>query len=169
MQGLYHIAVWIHVLSAMLWVGGTGFLVLVVVPVLRRPEFTSLSASLMRYTGLRFRIVGWICLGLLVATGILILGFRGYAWADFFNGSMFTGAFGNILAVKLIMVGAILSISAMHDFFLGPRAMRLILENPDSPATARNRKIASWLARITLLLGLGTVFAAISLLRGWPW
>ncbi len=169
MNGLYHIAVWVHILSAMLWIGGSGFLVLVVVPVLRKPEFKALSASLMRYTGLRFRIVGWICLLLLVISGIFILGFRGYGWQDLFSGRIFMGTFGNILAIKLSLVGMILAISAMHDFYLGPRAMRLILENPDSPQTAGKRKIASWLARITLLLGLGTVLAAISLLRGWPW
>lgn len=168
MQYLYLMIVWIHVLAAMVWIGGSLFLVLVFMPVVRHIESKSMASSLLRRGALKFRRIGWICLVILILTGILNLGFRGYGWARLFDGSLFAGAFGRILAVKLSLVLSILIISLLHDFLLGPRAAELILKDPDSPEARRARKVSAWMGRLTLLFGLAATGAAIALVRGWP-
>ena len=50
---------------------------------------------------------------------------------------------------------------------LGPRAAAVILKDPDAPEAVKARRTASWMGRITLLLGLAAVAAGIVLLRGY--
>ena len=67
------------------------------------------------------------------------------------------------LAGKLTLVAAMLAISVVHDFFLGPKATQL---TPGSPESVAFRRRASWLARVNALLGLVVVWAAVLLARG---
>lgn len=166
-QYLYLAVVWLHILSALVWIGGAAFIALVLVPALRRPDFRGLAPSLLRAAALRFRAVGWVSLALLVLTGTTMLALRGLGTSAWLDGSLFDGRFGRILAVKLSLVAAILALSGVHDFLLGPRAAAVILRDPESAEAARARRIASWMGRITLLLGLGVVAAAVVLVRGY--
>src|SRR5262249_24988412 len=61
----------LHVAAALTWVGGMLFVALVLVPVTRRLEDAMLRRHLMHEAGLRFRTVGWIAMGVLVATGLV--------------------------------------------------------------------------------------------------
>src|SRR6266540_21752 len=56
---------WLHVVAAITWIGGMLFIALVLVPVTRRLEDTTLRARLVHAVGLRFRTVGWIALAVL--------------------------------------------------------------------------------------------------------
>jgi len=168
MHYLYPISVWIHILAAMVWIGGAAFLAMVLVPTLRQPEYKSISSAVLHRGALRFRTIGWVSLLTLILTGIFNLHFRGYTWANFFSGALFAGPFGHALAVKLGLVGFILCISITHDFFLGPRAAAAILKSPDSPEAKHGRLIASWMGRTTLLSALAVVAVAVILVRGWP-
>jgi copper resistance protein D len=166
MHQVYLLSVWIHILAAMVWIGGASFIALVLVPAVRRPEHARNAPALLRACAMRFRTVGWTSLIVLVVTGCLILGSRGFTFADCFTGSVFAGPFGRTLAVKLILVTAIFAISGLHDFYLGPNAAKVILENPASSEAALARKRASWMGRIVLLLGLAVVAMAVQLVRG---
>ena len=106
---------------------------------------------------------------MLIITGIANLEFRGYKISGMFDGSLWQGYFGNILAVKLGVFGIILILSAVHDFYIGPKATATWQHEPDSAAAKKLRKQASWIGRINLLLGLAIVFMAIMLVRGFPW
>ncbi|MCI0482276.1 MAG: DUF4149 domain-containing protein, partial [Candidatus Dadabacteria bacterium] len=108
MQTLYTLSVFLHVISAAVWVGGMSFLILVLIPVLRKPEFRGLFPTLFYQAGVRFRIVGWIALVLLIITGTFNLSYRGFGFADLATGRMFAGTFGHTLLMKLIAVGLIL-------------------------------------------------------------
>jgi len=70
---LYHISVFIHIISAMIWVGGILFMVLVIVPLLRKKDLKDNAAILVQKVGVQFRLVGWISLILLLITGIFNL------------------------------------------------------------------------------------------------
>ncbi len=168
MHFAYIMTVWLHILAAMVWVGGAAFIALVMVPSVRRPEFAHMAPAFMRAGALRFRTVGWISLGILIVTGCAILGFRGYGLRECWTGEVFRGLFGRVLAAKLLLVLSILLISGFHDFYLGPKAARVILGNPASPAAAEARKRASLLGRFVLMLGLLVVLAAVMLVRGLP-
>ena len=78
-HALYLVSVWLHVLAAVLWLGGMLFLVVAVVPVLRRME-RGPAAALMHAVGVRFRAAGWVCFALLLLTGTFNLAMRGVRW-----------------------------------------------------------------------------------------
>ena len=168
MRIFYLLSVWLHILAAVIWIGGMVFLALVLIPVTRQPEYRDVAVSFIRRTGVRFRWVGWGCLGLLLLSGTFNLAYRGFGWADLGSGRVFQGPFGRILEVKLVLVAVILLASAWHDFVIGPRATALWQVNPASPKAGRARRQASWLGRINLLLALIVVALGMVLVRGGP-
>src|SRR5690606_8785911 len=165
---LYLFSVWSHILAAMVWIGGSVFIALVLVPALRRPEFAAVFSPVLRRNVLRFRIIGWVCLTVLVISGLANLALRGFPLWGLVDGSLYQGVFGRILAIKLLVVAFILFISALHDFYLGPRAVIVILNEPNSAEAKKARKVASLMGRITLLAGLAVTALAVALVRGWP-
>jgi len=168
MRALYLLSVWLHILAAATWIGGMIFVAVVLIPVTRRPEVHSVASSLVHWTGVRFRLVGWICLGLLILSGVFNLAGRGFRWADLWTGRVWTSSFGQTLGIKLILVALILLASALHDFVIGPRATALWQENPASQEALRLRRRAGWLGRINLLLALGVTALGVMLVRGFP-
>lgn len=144
------------------------FLTMVIVPVMRKPEYQSFSARLFHQTGLKFRTIGWSCLILFLISGIFNLVFRAGGWQPLHTAQFWQGYFGETLLVKLILFAFILILSAIHDFYMGPKATRLWQEDPHSPRAKTLRKGASWFGRINLLLGLIIVYLAVGMVRGWP-
>ena len=150
------------------WAGGMIFLALVLVPIVRLPLASGLAGLLVHHVGLRYRNVGWACLGLLILSGIVNLAYRGYGWGDLIDGRLWQGQFGQLLGGKLLLVATVLVLSAIHDFRIGPRAAVLMREQPDSPKALRARRLASWCGRVNLLLALAIVFLGVMLVRGLP-
>jgi len=162
-RALYHVAVFVHVFSAIVWLGGMFGLALMA-PVLRGAGDPGLRQRLFQEVGTRFRTVGWICIGLLVLTGTAQLWFRGWwGWAVWGDAAFWTTATGRALAWKLGLVTAMFAVQAVHDFRHGPRAGRL---DPTSDQARAMRRWASWLARLNALLGILVVWFAVSLVRG---
>jgi putative copper resistance protein D len=162
----YLLSVWLHLVAAVVWIGGMVFLALVVVPITRRPEHQRIAMSLISQTGRRFRWVGWGCLLLLLLSGTFNLAYRGFGWADAWNGRVFAGLFGRTLAIKLLFVAMILLLSVVHDFVVGPRATAVGQAAPGSPDAVRLRLQASWMGRLNLLLALLVVALGVTLVRG---
>lgn len=164
-MSLYHLNVFVHVLAAILWLGGMMFFALVGAPVLRQVEPPELRSRLFRRLGEQFRWVGWISIAVLLATGIGNLHFKGLLTRDVWTGLEFWtfNPYGRVLAAKLLLVTAMLVLQAFHDFYLGPSATRL---EHDGPKALRFRRLASWLGRLNALLGIGLVYAAVMLARG---
>jgi copper resistance protein D len=135
---------WIHVLSAITWVGGMLFIALVLVPAVRTFDDARLRTRLVQETGSRFRTVAWIALALLVVTGLLNLWLQPFLLrAPRFHW-------------KLGLVVLALLLSAFHDWVLGPRAGR-----PGADPSIRLR--ASWVARVNVVVALAIVLLGLSL------
>lgn len=166
MRTLHLLSIWIHVISAIVWIGGSVFLALILVPAMRQSEHRGVAASIVSWTGRRLRTIGWICFGLFIVTGAINLGYRGYTWSDLVDGSLFAGPFGDTLAVKLIIFVLILILSAVHDFYVGPKATALMREDLRSSHARKLRRAASWFGRLNLLLALVVVFLGVMLARG---
>ena len=64
--------VWIHLLAAVVWVGGMVFLSVVLVPVLKQDGGFARHVALFRTIAYRFRAVVWGAMGILVVTGSLM-------------------------------------------------------------------------------------------------
>ena len=169
MQFVYFLSVWLHIMAAVVWVGGTLFLVIVLAPAFRRAEFRGIAAALIRFTALRFRWVGWVCFSLFVFTGIVNLAARGIGLKELRDAAFWQGSFGRTLAIKLMCVAAILVISAFHDFFLGPRAASAWESDAGSVETLRLRRQAVHLGRLNLLLALMVILLGVMLVRGASW
>lgn len=152
-------------MAALVWLGGMFFLAVVGAPVLRGVDPPRLRATLFRRIGARFRWVGWIAIGTLLATGVVNLHFKGLLAREVWTGLGYwtETPYGRVLGVKLALVAAILLNQAFHDFWLGPAAGRM---DPGSPGALRARRWASWLARLNALFGLALVYAAVILARG---
>lgn len=163
-MSLYHLNVTIHVLAALLWLGGMFFFAVVGAPVLRKVEPPELRAQLFRSLGEQFRRVGWIAIGVLLVTGFLNLHFHGFLSAEILTTREFWGTrYGTSLAWKLGAVASMLVVQLVHDFVVGPAASRLA---PGSPEALRMRRRAALLARISAVLGIIVVIAAVRLARG---
>ncbi len=163
MRELYFANVTLHVLAALLWLGGMFFLGVVGAPVLRHVQPPELRQRLFLALGTRFRAVGWWAVAVLVATGTLNLWFRGYLhWALLTSPGFWRSNFGGALAVKLVAVTTMLVVQAVHDFIDGPAAGRAV---PGSAEALALRQRAAWLARINAMLGIVLVLAAVRLAR----
>lgn len=160
----YYVNVTIHVLAALLWLGGMFFFAAVGAPVLRKVEPPELRGRLFRRLGERFRAVGWVAIAVLLVTGVLNLHFRGLVSVSTLTSAEFWGSrYGTALAWKLGSVAAMLVVQAVHDFALGPAASRLPTGSPEMLAARRRSAL---LARASAIIGIVVVIAAVRLARG---
>jgi uncharacterized membrane protein len=151
--------VWLHIVAAVIWIGGMLFLSLVAVPVLRQVEPPLLRMNLFRAMARRFRGLVWICIAILVLTGIGNVLFYG----NTFPGS----AYMTVLQIKLVLVAILVGLGLLHDFVIGPRAGRA-LSRDGLPPTETDRfmvTLAPWVGRFNLLLGVVILVLAAALTR----
>lgn len=100
----------VHVLSAMVWVGGQLLLSLLVLPVLRRRLDPASRAPLTREVGVRFGIFTVaIFLPLQIASGIALATHRGLTVGD-----LAEPGYGRTLGEKLTLFAVVLVISGVH-------------------------------------------------------
>lgn len=167
MHGLYVLSVWLHIVAAAVWVGSMAFFALVVAPVIRASPREAVG-PLVRLLGVRFRVLGWACLAVLVLTGISNLVIRGFGVSELVSGAFWGTPFGRALAWKLVVVAGVIGSTLAHDLLFTARAIGRLGEDPSAPDVVRRRKIASWLGRATLLLSLAVLLLAVTLVRGSP-
>lgn len=152
--------IWLHLLAAISWIGGMIFLSLVLAPLVRQrkaaPEFT----ALFRSAALKFRVVVWVAVAVLLSTGPLLLHQRGVSVID---PSQWPWA----LRTKIGFVVGLLALTAAHDLILGPQ-IRNISAIPEAARSSWEQALmrtAAWLPRLALVLALCVVLAAAMLAR----
>ncbi len=160
-MSLSHLAlVWLHLLSAIAWIGGMLFLSLVLAPLVRRRTAAPEFAALFRSAARRFRFVVWAAVAALVSTGFILLSQRGLSIVD-------PTGWPAIVRVKLGLVALLVALTATHDLALGPRVGE-IAAIPESARLAWEHMVvrgASWLPRLALLLALAVIASAVVLAR----
>ncbi len=160
---MYVLTVTVHLLATLFWLGGTFFLGIVGGPALRGLE-PSLRSRLFRDIGIRFRKFGWVAITILIITGVMNLEFRGLLTPALRGGADFwLTSFGKILAWKLGLVTLMVTLAAIHDFWLGPLSGRLPTGLPEQ---LRVRKSVAWMGRVNAVLGVLLVYVATRLVRG---
>lgn len=160
-HGLYITSVFIHVISACVWVGGMLFLILAFIPGIKnQPDKVDIIAKV----SLKFRTVGTIALALLLITGIIQLEFRGVEWSI----AYFTEThFGRIAGLKILVFIGIIGVSLVHDYYLGNLAVEAWKKNPTELRTLKLRNLSRLLGRVSFLLALIAVFLGVIMVRGW--
>lgn len=140
-----------HLLAGVTWIG--GFIFIAVIASSLRGVDPAKRRELIGMIGRRFRGLSWIAIGVLIITGVLNLAFLG-AFDDF---PAFLSAHPPIFK-KLVLVGLMVTLSALHDFMLGPNAT---VDHPN--ALTRPKPAAAWIGRINLLLGLIVLYLAVKI------
>lgn len=163
---MYYLSVFIHILSAIFWIGGMLFTVAVLVPASRHQLLVNKKGAFFALIGRKFSRISWVLFIILIITGITNLLGRGYELADLASSTFWSSSFGRPLFIKLHLFGVVLILSGIHDFYAGPKAAELMDQSPHKPKTKTYRKLSSWIGRINLFLGLGILYYAIQLLRG---
>jgi len=151
--------VWLHILAAVIWIGGMLFLSLIAVPVLRRIEAPLVRRDLFRAMAQRFRRLVWICIAVLIPTGIVNV---------LYDGNRTAGSpYMTVLHIKLGLVAVLVLMGLFHDFVIGPRAARATSRDglPPTGADLMMVALAPWVGRANLLLGIVILMLAAALTR----
>lgn len=137
---------WLHVTAAVTWIGGMIFFPLVLIPALKMIDPPPKRIELIQAAGRRLRVIGWICIGILLFTGVSIL-ISDPQYAE-------DPSLSATLTIKLALVAIMVVSSFLHDFVLGPKVATVAREggNPGSL-----RKVVIGMARVNLLIGLAVI------------
>lgn len=154
------ILVWIHLTAATFWVGGMLFLSLVAVPLLKKASDPASAQREFVNLARRFRMLVWVALSLLLITGSILLP----------NLVDLSESFGNwpfTVLIKLSLVLLLIVVSLAHDRIMGHKVRTL--KHKSSFALTPSEKfllvLSPLIGRLTMLLGLGILLAAVLMVR----
>lgn len=150
----------LHLIAAAVWAGGMVFLG-VAVGAARRTLADRERIALFRQLGRRFLIVGGVAMVVLIATGTDMASDRLGAFGDLFDTD-----YGKRLAEKLVLVIAVILLTAFHSMVQGPALSRLreeALERPEDPELTRLIRRKSARAGIVSALNLLATLAILVL------
>ena len=154
------LVLWIHVLSAIFWVGGMLFLTVVLAPVLRSESGKPETYVFFKKVATRFRNGVWVAILFLVLTGPLLL-------SNQVSFEIPLQQWPVVVLIKLVLVFVLIVFAGLHDLVLGPRAGTL-KKKPQADLTASERSLLNlspWFARGILVLGVAVVMTGIAISR----
>jgi putative copper export protein len=129
----------VHLLSSMVWVGGTVALVFVGVPAIRNLEGEA-RATAMRTLGRRWRPLGWSAMGIAIVSGLWLTDLHGG-----FDSGAYSTDFDRTLMLKSVLVVLLVAGALFHDYVLGPRLQRELRGgDAAAPATRRRLVVVGW-------------------------
>jgi uncharacterized membrane protein len=158
---------WLHLLAAIVWIGGLAFISMVLVPTLRAPGLRQQAVLLLRMAGKKFQRVAYASLITLVVTGKLNLYLKAGGSLEAVIALLPT-TYGYLLVAKVLLVLTIVALSLYHDFVVGPAAARAMESDATGAAALTLRRRASLLGRGNMLLSLVVMTLALLLVRGVP-
>jgi uncharacterized membrane protein len=145
------VAVWLHVLGIVVWMGGLIYQAHALAPAARRG-----GAALFAEAAARGRPVAWTALGLTVLTGLYNVTRLGTLDRVMESGAALA------LAGKLLLVLLIVSLAAQRDFMHVPRFRRALAAGEDpSAALGAIRRLDG----LTLLLAVAVLYLGVFVSR----
>lgn len=100
----------VHVLGAIIWVGGQLTITLVVLPPVRERLTTADRAEVLRAVGKRFALITMtVFVPVQIATGVLLAWHYGVTWA-----SLLQPGYGRILVMKLVLFTGVMVAATLH-------------------------------------------------------
>lgn len=151
------IALLLHIISAIFWVGGMLFLVLVVAPYLKTISDPKAKSQIYQVVGKQYRFWGWVAIITLLITGPVMLHYL-YAmpFSALFDPAFHGTGFGKAVMGKITLVTIIVISALVHDFWIGPKAR----------SSPRHSQIARIFGRANLLVALLIVLFAVFIRAG---
>ena len=118
------VVLWIHLLSAVLFVGGSLFIWLVVLPASKLiAEDESERMQIIEKIARRFGRITNITLVVLVLSGVY-----NASWYLPSTGALFDTYLGNLLLVKIVLVIVLVALIYLHGLYFGRKIVRLARE-----------------------------------------
>ena len=154
---------WLHFLGVALWLGGQGYLALVLIPALARARDWQSDARPFLDTLNRFSPVAYASIAAAGLSGVFSSVIHTPSWYAFFN-----SIYGRALLVKLGLIGLMMLTSAYTVYLLRPH-IRRILDGPSADHALGSRlmdHLLGWL-RVNPVLGAG-VLLATSVMYSYP-
>jgi copper resistance protein D len=154
---------WVHLLCASIWVGGSIFIGIVLVPVLKTStKSTEELVALMVKIGRRFNKVTVPALTVLIATGA----YNSRALIADPSG-LLSSAYGNILFIKIILVVATIIVYIIHIRVLDSKLEQKILSGYGGAVYVQSvRSKIIHLGRVIVFLSIGILLLAAMLGTG---
>lgn len=161
---MHQAIVYLHIISAVTWLGGMLFLAMVMVPLARRDNGGGFAT--LREAAKKFVPIAWASKIVLAVTGgYLAWTYFGVRPGTFFGGE---GHFLQFLQMKTGLFLIVVLLSLAHDFWLGPRMLERLESARASGAplpSGLGRLFVQWAARVNLLLVLAVVALAVWMTR----
>ena len=124
MDIFYFFVLWIHVIAAVVWVGGNLILAMVIVPHFRQSLPPVQRIKLLMQIGKRFEPIVWGCIGVLFFTGLINI----FGAVDLTSATAISNAFMRTLLIKIVLFFLLIILTALHSMILAPRLVAAIEE-----------------------------------------
>ena len=108
---------WIHVIAAVVWVGGNLILAMVIVPHFRQSLPPVERIKVLTQIGKRFEPVVWGCIGVLFFTGIVNI----FDVLDITSLAPITNAFTRTFLIKIVLFFVLIILTVLHSMIFAPR------------------------------------------------
>lgn len=145
------LVLWVHVLAAIVWLGGLAWQAHALAPAARRGEMRAFAMAARRG-----RPATWTAVALVVLSG-----FYNVTELGPLERVMESGA-GLLVAGKFLLVILAVALASQRDFAQVPRLARAV-ESGEDPTGAL--AAITWLDRIVLALGLAIVYLGLAISR----
>jgi uncharacterized membrane protein len=154
---------WLHILAVTVWVGPQFMMFVAAIPAIRTIEDRQVRAKVMRTIVTRFGWLAWVAMGVIILSGIsnifqvqdidpnVNIGSTDIRWFHWFTG-------------KMTLVAAMMALTAVHTFIIGPRQLALAeREDVDEAESARLRRASILISSGALLLSIVVILFGIIL------
>jgi copper resistance protein D len=156
---------WLHLLAAMIWIGGLFFQLLVVRPTLNRATTVREQVRLGLSLEGRFRAILWPAVGVVLLTGLYNV--MNLLMATTQAGVRLPTAFVRFLGIKLLLVVLMIGLQAVQQLVLRPRRIAgLQAVQPEAAALPASLVTLQRLSQVFYLLSviLAVVVVLLALL-----
>src|SRR5262245_39988570 len=113
------VILWLHILAAIIWIGGVVFQLLVVFPTLARANPSAERMRLALSQEARFRVLVWPVVGLVLFTGLVNL--MNVWYATMVTAGSIAPTFIPILSIKVALVVGMIALQAVQQLLVQPR------------------------------------------------
>lgn len=142
---------WVHVLAAIVWIGGLAYQAHVQAPAARRGEVAAFAAAARRA-----RPLTWTAIALVVLSGFYNVAALGPLPRVLASGA------GLMLAGKFVLVLLAVTLAGQRDFAQVPRLARALAAGTEAAPALR---AIAWCDRLVLLLALAIVWLGLAVAR----
>ncbi len=145
------ITYWLHMLATVVWIGGLAALSLIVIPSARRTLDQTAYSALLHQISNRLQQVGWLSLGVLIATGMFQM-----SSSPSYKGLLaITNPWAVAIFSKHLVVGLMIVTSAYVTWGLVPALNRIAFleaagKQPPAEQAEKLRRRETWMLRANL-------------------